>query len=60
MEVPLPVLITLLTLFGGGLLSWAAYVTKQLVEHARLLAVVVDRTDRIAFASKGPHEDEPA
>jgi hypothetical protein len=61
MEVPLPLLIALITMAGGGSMTWMAYITKQIVEHAKVLAVVTYRLrlDDPAVA-RAAHGDGPA
>ena len=43
MVIPDGIAVALLTLGVGGFLTWVAYVSKMLLEHAKLLAVLIDR-----------------
>lgn len=58
MQIPDGIIVALTALSGSSFMGWAAYVTKQLVEHARLIAILHDRSSRpaVAFAA---HEDHP-
>jgi hypothetical protein len=56
MQIETGLVVVAASLGGSGFLGWAAYVTKQLVEHARLLAIITDRQDRgLVFAARSEH-----
>lgn len=44
-QIPWGLLIAAFVMVGGGLLSWGAYVMKQLVEHAKWMAVATEKFD---------------
>lgn len=46
--IPLPLLIAVFVMLGGGTLSWFAYVMKQLVEHAKWMAAATEKMDHVA------------
>jgi len=45
MDIPIGLVVAVVSLFGTGFLTWVAYVSKLLVEHARIMAELTIKHD---------------
>jgi hypothetical protein len=53
MNVPLALVVVFISLVGSGFLTWVAFTSKALLEHARIMAVLRSEVDDLREWRRG-------